>query len=322
MLDVYPRSSEPGVVAGDTGAAGLVWVDLVDPTPDEIAAVERRCHLRVPTRAELSEIESTSRLRLEHGRLYLSAPLMTGMNGGNWRFAPTGFILCEGFLMTVRFDPLPAFDTVRAKLDEQDIVAPVEVFTRLVEELVDRAADHLERAAEVITEAAHEIFADPAMQRRHLSRDATRLRGLMIKIGQASERMSRVRYMFLSVGRMAAFVAEKGKDWLTDGIPVRLDAARHDIASLDEFEDSLTNRVQLLQDAAAGFISIEQNDVVKLLTIVSVVGVPPVLVVGVYGMNFKFMPELNWEYGYPYALALMIVSAVAPLIWFRIRGWL
>ena len=121
---------------------------------------------------------------------------------------------------------------------------------------------------------------------------------------------------------MAGFVADKGCDWLSPEVRGRLDAARHDIDSLDEFEGSLTNRVQLLQDAAANFVAIEQNDVVRLLTIVSVVGVPPVLVVGVYGMNFKYMPELNWHLGYPYALALTAASAILPLLWFKLRGWL
>jgi magnesium transporter len=128
--------------------------------------------------------------------------------------------------------------------------------------------------------------------------------------------------MFLNIGRMASFVIDRCDPKLDEPIRARLEAVRHDIASLDEFEASLSGRIQLLQDSAAGFISIEQNEVVKVLTVVSVVGVPPVLVVGIYGMNFRFMPELQWHYGYPFALVLCVLSAVVPLLWFRWRDWI
>lgn len=229
----------------------------------------------------------------------------------------------DRFLMTVRFDKLEAFEAVHERLDQAPDTKPVtaaDIFAQLVEEIVDRSADHLERAAQVINDASHDIFADTAEHRR-LSSEARKMRGLIVTIGRASEKVSRVRYTFLSIGRMAGFVGDRAAQ-LDPTIRARLEAARHDIASLDEYEESLSSRVQLLQDAAANFVSIEQNNVVKLLTIVSVVGVPPVLVVGVYGMNFKFMPELNWHYGYPLSIALMIASAVVPLIWFKVRGWL
>lgn len=80
--------------------------------------------------------------------------------------------------------------------------------------------------------------------------------------------------------------------------------------------------MQLLLDAATGFISIEQNEVVKVLTVVSVAGVPPVLIAGVYGMNFQHMPELAWRWGYPYAIAAMVASTVLPVLWFKWRDWL
>jgi magnesium transporter len=94
-----------------------------------------------------------------------------------------------------------------------------------------------------------------------------------------------------------------------------------DIVSLVQFVEGLISRVQLLQDAASGIINIDQNDVMKVLTIASVVGIPPVVVVGIYGMNFKHMPELDWTWGYPYALALVVITALLPLIWFKLKDW-
>jgi magnesium transporter len=197
---------------------------------------------------------------------------------------------------------------------------PPEVLTRLLEELVDRAADHLEHASTIVNDASQSVFFDET-KRRQLSKNTATLRDAMRRIGQVSDRTSRVRYTFLSIGRIATFVIDRQPKIEVD-IRERLEAVRRDIVSLDEFEASLSARVQLLQDAATGFISIEQNDVVKVLTVVSVVGVPPVLVVGVYGMNFKHMPELGWQYGYPYALALCVISVIVPLLWFRWRDWI
>jgi magnesium transporter len=97
---------------------------------------------------------------------------------------------------------------------------------------------------------------------------------------------------------------------------------RQDVASLSDYDAHLVNKVQLLLDATLGLINIEQNNIIKVLTVVSVVGVPPTLVASMYGMNFKHMPELDWAWGYPYGLALIVISAVGPLLWFKLRGWL
>ena len=102
----------------------------------------------------------------------------------------------------------------------------------------------------------------------------------------------------------------------------RLGAVATDVASLNDYQAHLSNKVQFLLDAVLGFITIEQNDLFKVLTIVSVVGIPPTLMAGIYGMNFKVMPELNWAWGYPYGLAVIALSAILPLIWFKRRGWL
>ena len=104
--------------------------------------------------------------------------------------------------------------------------------------------------------------------------------------------------------------------------PSRLQPRSSEITALVQFAEALVNRVQLLQDAASAIINIDQNEVVKVLTVASVVGIPPVLVVGVYGMNFKNMPELNWTLGYPYALVLVLISALLPLIWFKWKNWI
>jgi len=97
---------------------------------------------------------------------------------------------------------------------------------------------------------------------------------------------------------------------------------RADLASLSDYDARLSDKVQFLLDATLGFINIEQNNIIKVLTIVSIVGIPPTFIASLYGMNFKDIPELTWSFGYWYALTLMAVTAVAPIVWFRIKGWL
>ena len=316
MLHSYPSNAN-----GKRLSEGCRWVDLVDPDDREIALVRERFGVTPQTLDELERIEATSRLRSEGDTLRMSAPLISGTETDRWALAPVGFILTPEVCISVRFVELRAFDDVSKELGSNADIAPAEVLTRLLEEIVDRAADHLGQASGVVDDTSQSVFFDEP-KRAQLSKDTALLRDAMRKIGQVSERTSRVRYTFLSIGRIASFVMDRCTPKIEPDIRERLEAVRHDIASLDEFEASLSGRVQLLQDAATGFINIEQNDVVKVLTVVSVVGVPPVLVVGIYGMNFKNMPELNWYYGYPFALALCLITTILPLLWFKWRDWI
>jgi magnesium transporter len=296
------------------------WIDLLDPTPEEIARVEAAFGIAIPSRESLVEIEASSRLRAHQGTLYLSAPLIAGTDGDNWQLAPTGFILNGNWLITIRFAQLGAFETVRKTIAGNDCTAP-QILIFILEEIIDRAADFLERSAESVTEASTRIFVDEATKEK-LGVETRRLRQTMVRIGRVTERMTKVRHSFLTLGRIATFVADRCEPKLDSSLRDRLVAVRDDINSLDEFETSLANRVQFLLDAANGFISIAQNDVVKVLTVVSVAGVPPVLIVGIYGMNFHYMPELSWPWGYPFAMALVVLSTIVPVVWFKWRDWL
>jgi magnesium transporter len=130
-----------------------------------------------------------------------------------------------------------------------------------------------------------------------------------------------VRDVLLGVGRVATFAGDVGSQWITPASKKRLQAVSKDVASLGDYETRLSDKIQLLLDAVLGFISIQQNDLFKILTIVSVVGVPPTILVGIWGMNFKEMPELNWSFGYPLAWLAVIASGLLPLLWFKRRGW-
>ncbi|USI71683.1 magnesium transporter CorA family protein [Sphingomonas morindae] len=311
MLSLFPKTATLDAAC---------WIDLREPSADEVARVSARLGMALPTRESLAEIEASSRLRADAAGLTMSAPLI-GRLGEAVVLVPAGFVLREDVLVTIRFAEIRAFDSVHEALERDHLSGPQEVMIRLLEEIVDRAADRLERVAETLAEASGEIFSEPARGHR-LGHETRRLRRLMVKIGRSNEELVRVRHSFLAIARMASFLLDRCEPRLAAGLRDRLKTVAHDVSSLDEFESSLVGRTSMLLDAAVGFISIEQNDVVKLLTVVSTAGVPPVLIAGIYGMNFKVMPELNWTMGYPFALALMVASTVLPVLWFKWRDWL
>lgn len=317
MLSVFPRHPEHGAQAPHAGAT---WIDLVDPAPDEADLVERTTGLHVPTLAELSEIESSSRLFRRNGALYMSAPAVQGAEG-EARTTPVGFVLSPERLLTVRFGRLAAFEAAAATCREAGGErSSTDLFLSLFEAIVDRLADVLERTGNQLDEVSHRIFHHEGRMDRRPNRTESELRAVLRSVGRSGDLISKIRDALLGVGRIVPYVITNA-EWVSDGDRPRLETLRADIKSLTDYDDHQTNKVQFLLDATLGFINIEQANIIKVLTIVSVVGVPPTFVASMYGMNFKSMPELDWAWGYPYALGLMVVSAVLPLIWFRRRGW-
>ena len=317
MLTAYPTRG-----AGTASLKDAAWVDLVDPSATETAAFEQAFGLPVPGKDALVEIEATSRLRTDHDALYMTTPLILASENGPWIVTPTGFVLAKNIVATVRFENSPAFDAVIAEVNKGDKLEPAVAFVRLLEVLVDRTADLLEASARDLDDASHLIFRAENPTQPQLSHETVKLRRLMIRTGRTSERMARVQYTLVCLDRMAKFASERGRDWIAAELCKRLQAVSSDIASLLQFVEGLVSRVQLLQDAAGGIINIDQNEVMKVLTIASVVGIPPVLVAGIYGMNFKNMPEYDWTWGYPYALTLIVITALLPLIWFKWKDWI
>jgi magnesium transporter len=317
MLAAYPTHRHES-----TPLKNVAWVDLLDPTEVERLAFEQASGLQVPLKEQLVEIETTSRLRAEHDALYMTAPLIFAAENEPWIAVPTGFVLAKHVLLTVRFAKSAAFDSVVAEFAEREHFEPAHAFVRLLEVLVDRMADLLEASARDLDEASHLIFRPEGAQGSRLARETAMLRKLMMRTGRTSERMARIQYTLVCLDRMAKFTTERGREFVGRDMGNRLHVVSSDIASLVQFTEGLVNRVQLLQDAAGGIINIDQNDVMKVLTITSVVGIPPVLVAGIYGMNFKGMPEYDWSWGYPYALALIVITALLPLIWFKWKDWI
>jgi len=318
MLKIYPNSDGP------RARGKYLWWDLCDPEPREVAQVKTATKVDVPSRESLSEIETSSRLKIRDGVLSMSVPMVTHVDGVGLQIAPIGFILSRKHLITVRFAPLPAFDAVAAKVTSstERPGSGLEIFVDLCDELADRLADGLEKVAAELRELSATAFHLPEGQGRKAVRSNKLIRSRLRQLGRLGDYLSEKRDALLALRRAIDFACELTADWGEDGqIKPRMAALKQDLASLDDYEVHLSDKVQFLLDAMVGLIGIAQNDIFKILTIVSIVGIPPTLIAGIYGMNFKFMPEYDWLYGYPFGLALIVLSAIAPLIWFKWRGW-
>jgi magnesium transporter len=300
-----------------------VWVDLYNPTNEEIGRACTDYKLNIPPREQLEEIEFSSRLQYEDEIFTLSVPVTPhNRNGGEDVTSPLGFVLTRDLLVTVRFAQLHTFEAVTARVERRPRSAP-DVFLVIIEALIDYSADRLEELRAEALKISQRIFHKEMQdrQRNTVARVNRMLRDTLVEIGDMGERLSHIRDTLLVLQRAVPYVAEHGESWLENVVKARLKMAAADVQSLNEYEVHLTDKIQFLLDADLGFISTEQNDLFKVLTIASVVGIPPVLIAGIYGMNFKNMPELGWHYGYFYGLALIVISGLLPLLWFKWRGW-
>ena len=320
MITTHPSGD------GDAPLTSAVWIDLLQPSPEEIARVSAATGLRVPTEGQISEIESSSRLAFEGGAFYLSAPLVAVDAEGEHELTPVGFVISSRVLLTLHFVPLLAFDAYREESATRPPQNAEEALLRIFELIVDRAADNLERAGAACDDLSRAAFRGGRARGKETSKGtakiATKLSAALRRIGATAEKISRMRDELLGLGRIGAYLEESGIAGAPKVNATRLKGVRADIASLTDYEAHLSGKLQFLLDATLGFINIEQNEIVKTLTIASVVGIPPVLVAGIYGMNFRVMPELRWALGYPMALALLVVSGLLPLWWFKRRGWM
>jgi magnesium transporter len=305
-----------------SAAGEAVWIDLHNPTRDEIARASAQYHVPIPTREALDEIETSSRLQAVKDTLILSVPATPYHEGREPVTAPIGFVLTPKLLVTLRFDDLIALRQVADALaKEEGARTSAQVLAAIVEAVVDFSADRLEGCKTVTRDLSKLVFHRRAKSRRDVARKSRLLRDTLMRIGDLEESLSHTRETLLAMQRAIPFIAEHGKDWIGDEVAGRLKTAAGDIQSLNDFEVHLTDKVQFLLDATLGFINTEQNDIFKVLTIASVVGIPPTFFASMYGMNFHNMPEYSWAYGYQWGLLLIILSTIIPIAWFKWRGW-
>lgn len=320
MLTYHPT---PAAKPGDPPPADVVWIDLLNATEAEAELVSAQTGLVLPTPEQLAEIEQSSRQAFVDGAVRLSAPMLALADTDHPTLSHVGLILTDKLLITVRYEHLQIFEGVAAAACPAG--APTSsalVFATLIEAFVDRQADLLEHARARLDEISHAVFRVSSTNFNRVAQSNLVMRRKLQTIGRMGERISLIRESLLAVDRAVPFTLEAGKAWFDEGLTRRLSDARKDIDSLNLFEEHLLGKVQFMLDAVIGFIGIEQNDIFKVLTVVSVVGIFPTLVAGWYGMNFHNMPEYGWQYGYQWGIAAIILSTIIPLAWFKWRGWM
>ena len=320
MLTAFATAGDAASATDDLRTA--VWIDLRDPTETEIRAVTEATDLRVPTKAEVSEIEASSRLVLRGKVLYLSMPLIT-VEGGP-RVVSAGFVLSPERLLTVRFATSLVFDAYMSRIPTGDVPhsSGAHILFGLLGAIVDRQADAMERIYADFDAISHRVFALAGNDRAGRKIEDRILRNTLAELGRNGDRISHIRETQLGAARLLPFIETNTTDWLPEELHAGLKTLHDDIVSLSDFDTHLSDKLQFLLDATLGFINIAQNDVMKVMTIASVVGIPPVLVAGVYGMNFKNIPEYDWSWGYQFGWAMILLTTLIPLLIFRWRKWI
>ncbi len=324
MLHVYAPGSDTVITAigaADTLPAGTVWIDMITPSRDEELFIERCTGVAVPTRDEMDEIETSSRLYEENGAITMTATLASGIMKEAAESHAVSFILTPVHLITVRYAQLVSFDRFVAHVERSPVVceSPGMALMLLMDAVVDRLADgieHIGRDVDSISRQAFRRVRTNAEQR--ISNLA--LQSLLVRLGSAQDALSKGRDSAVSLSRalgFLAFAAPKGSN-----LGPHIKTQMRDLASLTDHASYMANNITFLLDAALGLISIEQNAVLKIFSVAAIVFMPPTLVAGIYGMNFVYMPELHWRLGYPWALLLMLLSGILPYLFFRWRGWL
>lgn len=298
-----------------------VWVDLLEPTLAEERAVERLLAIDVPSREEMREIETSNRLYEENGTLYMTATVVTKIDTDRPESAAITFILSHNRLITNRYvDPLPfrRFVAFSERHPSAATNAPG-ILAGLLEAIIERTADVLERVGLGLDELSAGVFAPPVKGAAVRTRD---LRAVMEKIGRDGDLTSKARESLVTLGRQLTFIQQSQAVQIPKDQQSRFRSMTRDVLALSDHASFLANKSSFMLQATLGLINIEQNNIIKIFSVAAAVFLPPTLIASIYGMNFHFMPELDWPLGYPLALFIMLVSAMLPYIFFRRRGWL
>jgi magnesium transporter len=318
MLKIYsaalraPHAWHSGAPATDAP----IWLDLIEPDDDERQEAGRLLGAPLPTREQTSAIELSSRLMSSEKALRVNIPSFVRTEGEHGPSTPLGFVLTPTLLATIRYAESLAFDHVVQSLTKADAPGTgTDIFIDLIESIVDVGADRVESISGQLSKLSQAVFSEES-DRRSLLRTA------LFKLGAMQRQITQIRSALLGVSRVVAYLCDVSPGWTGKELPSRLKVVHADIGSLNEFDQQLGERLQFVLDAVLGFINNDQNDIMRVLTIVSVATVPPMILAGIWGMNFKFIPEYDWPHGYAFGLTMIILSMLLPLAAFKWKNWI
>jgi len=287
------------VPPGDPFPGGAVWIDIFQPTDDELHHLHKSLKLDMPTEEDMQEIEISSRLYHEDDALYMTATMITQADTPHPQSVPVTFILTGHRLLTLRYaEPLP-----------------FRVYA-------SQASRHVTPCA-----TGEEVLAGIEMLSREIFNHEARLRkkdynAILVRVGRGHALTSQARESLVSFGRVVSFIVRPNDVNLPKAAERGFKTIANDLTALSDHSSFLANNINFVLDATLGLISNEQNGIIKIFSVAAVIFLPPTLIASVYGMNFRVMPELSWSFGYPMALGIMVLSAILPYVFFKFRGWL
>ncbi|PRX11346.1 UNVERIFIED_ORG: magnesium transporter [Martelella mediterranea] len=324
MIHLYKaggvKTALPSGDASEPLGDDAVWIDMLDPTEADMRQMETLLGVMLPTRETLKNIEPSSRYYTEGNAVYMTASIVMNVDFGLAQLTDVGFILAEGRLITIRHAEPKPFFLFAADMKRLDLGPGqgVRVLANLLDTIVDRTAEILELAVARIDNISIAVFGEGARGRR---RPPAELEERLIEISACHRLVSKTRDSLITLARLSTYV--QALEQVHGDKPAK-DVCRivaHDIQSLAEHASFVSSNISFLLDSSLGLVNLEQNNIMKLFSVVSVVFAPPMLIAGIYGMNFDRMPDLHWTYGYPASLAAMLLTGVLAIYWLRSRGW-
>lgn len=323
MLTTYVVENDRLLAVSDlaTNRDRIVWADLLAPTANEQRALEEWLAIALPSRAEMEEIEISSRLYAKNGVHYMTVTLPAPSDDDAPETGPVTFILAGDRLITIRFHTPYAFQTFPELAGKTALGCNSGslVLISLLEAIVDRIADVLERTSQNILEISSRIFQSP--EKKASTRDM-QFHAILRQIGKKEHLLSILQESLLTLKRLSAYLTALRLCSPDQEASARIKIISRDITSLSDHAIATSQKISFLLDATLGMINIEQSAIIKIFSVAAVVFLPPTLVASIYGMNFAIMPELHWRFGYPVAIVLMALSALLPYLYFKRRGWL
>lgn len=326
MLRCFSASGlkEVSAYAADASVTvqAALWIDLLNPSIEEERVVEQALGGEIPTREEMQEIESSSRLYEENGVLFMTATVLVNADTSMPESTPATFILMPNRLVTVRYaDPSPfRHMAVQCVSKPQLLMQPAHLMTAILDAIVDRMADLLENTSTDLDTLSRRVFG--TVEHKKQRRSEVLFRELLTAFGRSGDLVARIRESLTSLTRLHNFLVETERLPNYPELREHLSGLRADLLSLADHAAFLSNKIAFLLDATLGLVSIEQNTIIKTLAVAGTVFLPPTLIASIYGMNFEHMPELAWPWAYPLSLLLIICSGAAPYWFFKRKHWI
>lgn len=307
------ESSDPIAVPPES-----LWIDLYDPTSEERDAVKSLLGIDVPTKEDMEEIEISSRLYQEDGGIFMTVLILSKTESTDPECQPVTFILVGDRLLTVRYSEPQPFNTFANRAERQANLWPRGdmVLAGLLEAVIDRTADVLEKVGGEVDSLSKQIFDQNGQSP---TKDYQKL---LLRLGNRNDLTSKSRESLISMGRMLAFLSQVIDLKATKDMKGHIKVMTRDVQSLADHTTYLSNKITFLLDAVLGVVNIEQSRIIRILSVAATVFLPPTLFASVWGMNFKHMPELDWVEGYPIAWGIIVLSAIVPYLLFRWNKWL